>query len=105
VVGAEGEGRRREWNIVKEVVRERVARGPEEVVEIVQDRTYLVTDRFLVKCHRPGAGYACCLCFRHRDRETLCKRLESLVTHVLEEHDVGEYEMDPDIRDVRSAYR
>lgn len=100
--------RRRSYNIVKKVVRQRVSRGPAEgaeVVEIAQDRTYLLTDRFIVKCHREGVGFACYLCFQHRDRDALCKGVESLVTHVLDKHDVFEYEGDPDIRDVTSAYR
>lgn len=107
VIASEGEGRR-SWNIVKEVVRERRSRGPSdgaEVVEIVQDRTYLLTDRFIVKCHREGAGFVCYLCFQYRDRDALCKGVQSLVTHVLEKHDISEYETDPDIRDVTSAYR
>lgn len=107
VIASEGEGRR-SWNIVKEVVRERRSRGPSdgaEVVEIVQDRTYVLTDRFIVKCHREGTGFACYLCFQHRDRDALCRGVQSLVTHVLEKHDISEYETDPDIRDVTSAYR
>ncbi|KAB5511497.1 hypothetical protein GE09DRAFT_1180128 [Coniochaeta sp. 2T2.1] len=107
IITSEGEGRR-SWNIIKEVVRERRSCGPAEgaeVVEIIQDRTYLLTDRFIVKCHREGVGFACYLCFQHRDRDALCKGVQSLVTHVLEKHDIAEYETDPDIRDVTSAYR
>jgi hypothetical protein len=47
----------------------------------------------------------CYLCFQHRDHDALCKGVQSLVTHVLERHDINEYEGDPDIRDVTSAYR
>jgi hypothetical protein len=107
IIASEGEGCR-SWNIVKEVVRERRSRGPSEgaeVVEIVQDRTYVLTDRFIVKCHREEVGFACYLCFQHRDRDALCKGVQSLVTHILEKHDISEYETDPDIRDVTSAYR
>jgi hypothetical protein len=109
IIATESESRR-SWNIVKEVVRERRSRdttnaAAAEVVEIVQDRTYLVTDRFIVKCHREGAGFACYLCFRYRDMDAICKNVQSLVTHVLERHGVGEYERDGDIRDVTSAYR
>jgi hypothetical protein len=60
MIATEPEGRR-SWNIAKEVVRERRSRGPAEgaeVVEIVQCRTYLLTDRFIVKCHREGTGFA-----------------------------------------------
>ena len=45
------------------------------------------------------------LCFQHRDRDALCKEIQSLVPHVLEKRDIAEYEFDADIRGVTSAYR
>ncbi|KAK3325115.1 hypothetical protein B0H66DRAFT_547409 [Apodospora peruviana] len=92
------------YKIDKEVViTERIIRpgsGATELVKRFEDRTYLLTSRFLVKCHRERVGFACYLCFRHRDKDTLCKTMQGLVGHVADKHDIREYETDPDIRDV-----
>ncbi|KAK4211322.1 hypothetical protein QBC37DRAFT_442189 [Rhypophila decipiens] len=102
------------------VVTERVTRrgsmavtvggAPAPVTELVkrfEDRAYLLTPRFVAKCHRPGAergsngkGYACYLCFRNRERDTLLRTVRGLVGHVRDKHDVGEYEDEVDIRRV-----
>ena len=103
----------RAWKFESEVVRERLpaaaaARddGGGVVVQIVEDRTYAIGNRFLVKCHRAAAaGYACYLCFRHRDKDTLCDSAETLVNHVVKKHDVREYEEEVDIRDVTPPFR
>lgn len=97
----------RSWRMEKEVVRDRVSKGlhEKEIVELVEVRTYMLTNRFLVKCHREGVGYACYLCFRHRQSDTLCKGMRRLVDHVVENHTIGEYETDPDIRDVSALYQ
>ncbi|KAK0609501.1 hypothetical protein B0T17DRAFT_512602 [Bombardia bombarda] len=110
MLGITTEAGHRSWKIDKEVVvrERRISRGgpshhpgaPDEFVKRFEDRTYLLTTRFLVKCHREGAGYACYLCFKHRERDTLCKGVESLVGHVSDKHSIREYESDPDIRDV-----
>ncbi|KAM7187099.1 hypothetical protein V8F33_011433 [Rhypophila sp. PSN 637] len=78
-----------------------------ELVKRFEDRAYLLTPRFVAKCHRPGAergsngkGYACYLCFRNRERDTLLKTVRGLVGHVRDKHDVGEYEDEADIRRV-----
>ena len=80
----------------KEVVTVNERSGKEEV----EYKSYLLTTRFFVKCHREGGGFACYLCSKHRERDTVCKREESLVDHVGEKHGIGEYEGDGDIRDV-----
>ncbi|KAK4104335.1 hypothetical protein N658DRAFT_250769 [Parathielavia hyrcaniae] len=97
------------WRIEKEVA---LHRGPPEddesgsgsAVVVVVVRTYLLTRRFLFKCHRPmvggGTEYACYLCLRHRDRDTICRTEEGLVSHVTKRHGVAEYEADRDIREV-----
>jgi len=75
-----------------------------EFVKRFEDRTYLLSARFLVKCHRPGGergkGYACYLCYRNRERDTLVKTIRGLVGHVMDKHEVGEYEREVDIREV-----
>lgn len=68
--------------------------------EDVEYRSYLLTTRFFVKCHREGGGFACYLCSKYRERDTVCKREESLVDHVGENHSIGEYAEDGDVRDV-----
>jgi hypothetical protein len=98
----------RAWKIDKELVRERLTKGgpyDDQVVETFEDRTYALGNRFLIKCHRAGAGFACVLCYRHRERDTLCESMETLVNHVWKKHEVWEYESDPDIKDVSSNYR
>ncbi|KAK3373204.1 hypothetical protein B0T24DRAFT_666507 [Lasiosphaeria ovina] len=111
------------WRIEKEVVVERERRtargsphrsadyshghgsgvGTETIEDVVVTRTFVLTDRFLAKCHRAGAGYACYLCFRHRERDTLCKGDEGLVSHVSNQHSISEYEGDPDIKEAPRA--
>lgn len=63
-------------------------------------RTYLLTRRFIFKCHREDSGYACYLCYCYRDRDTLCKSEEGLVNHVTNRHSAGEYERERDIREL-----
>ena len=75
-------------------------RGPVVGPEAVKVRTYLLTKRFIFKCHREGSGYACFLCFRHRDRDTLCKSEEGLVSHVTSRHSISEYDGDRDIKEL-----
>ncbi|KAK3985709.1 hypothetical protein QBC44DRAFT_384605 [Cladorrhinum sp. PSN332] len=64
-------------------------------------RSFILTPRFMAKCHRegPGEGYACFLCVCHRDRDTLCRSEEGLVNHVASKHGVSEYLEDRDIKE------
>ena len=89
------------------------------VIELVQDRQFAISNRFIVKCHRPaiydisprGGGYllpptyACCLCDRFDSmgggKVTVCGTMSRLVNHVCEKHTVGELLSDPDIREIR----
>ncbi|CAK7219440.1 hypothetical protein SBRCBS47491_003844 [Sporothrix bragantina] len=95
------------------------------VIELVQDRQFVVSNRFIVKCHRPaiydigprggGGGYllpptyACCLCDRFDSmgsgKVTVCNSMSRLVNHVCEKHTVGELLSDPDIREIRPPPR
>jgi hypothetical protein len=68
------------------------------------ERAYNPTSRFIVKCHRPDGTYACHLCYRYRERDTICESQEGLVNHVANKHDVREYEGDPDIREVSKSW-
>jgi hypothetical protein len=96
----------RAWRIEKEVLRERVLTdGEKELVEVVEARTYMLTNRFIVKCHREGAGFACYLCYKYRKNDTLCKGMETFVGHIIEQHGVGEYERDPDIKEAKTSSR
>ena len=97
---------RRPWRIDKEiVVKERSLPRTGELVKTVEDRGYIITSRFLDKCHREDGGFACFLCYRFRDRDTLCRWPESLVNHIAEKHDIRELEGDADIRDVSKTGR
>ncbi|KAK3686241.1 hypothetical protein B0T22DRAFT_467535 [Podospora appendiculata] len=99
---------RQQWKIDKDVtISERVikSRDPaqlDELVKTVEARSYLLTSRFMAKCHRPGpeGGYACVLCARYRERDTVCRFAESLARHVAERHVAEEVMADGDVRDV-----
>lgn len=77
-----------------------------ELVKRYEDRAYLLTPKFIAKCHRVGAerpggkGYACYLCFRNREKDTLLKTVRGLVGHVTDKHEIVEYEREEDIRRV-----
>lgn len=97
------------------------------VIELVQDRRFVVSNRFIIKCHRPaiydiGPGdggsergyllpptYACCLCDRFESigsgKVTLCGSMTRLVSHLCEKHTVAELLSDPDISETRPPRR
>ena len=89
------------WKIEKEAaVHREYDRDAGEKIEVVDIRTFALTGRFIVKCHREQGGYACYLCYQHRDSDTLCQSVESLVRHVASaKHQMWEYERDPDIKE------
>lgn len=89
----------RAWKIVKEVVHERVM-TPDYDEEQIEERTYLISNRFVIKCHREKMGFACVLCSRFRDRDTILESAQGLVRHVWQKHDAEEYEVEPDIREI-----
>ncbi len=90
----------RAWKIYKEIVRERVTRSGRREEEVVDEIPYVLSNRFIVKCHRERSGFACVLCFRYRDRDTLCETMEALANHVCKKHDIREFEDDSDIQEV-----
>ncbi|KAK4463029.1 hypothetical protein QBC42DRAFT_296314 [Cladorrhinum samala] len=67
----------------------------------VVTRSFILTPRFVAKCHREGPnGYACYLCNRNRDRDTICRSEEALVNHVASKHGVSEYVHERDIKEM-----
>ncbi|VBB75006.1 Putative protein of unknown function [Podospora comata] len=109
----EREGCQSSWRIEKEVVirdRDRdwerrgrsSSRGSRygDKDEKVDTKSFILTPRFVAKCHRPDSGYACYLCLCHRDRDTLCKTEETLVSHVAGKHSIAEYKQDRDIKEM-----
>ena len=74
------------WEIIKE---DDERRGVE--------RTFLVGTRFLVKSHRQGSGFACVLCSEHREADTVCPEVRSLVEHLWKDHTSTELELDENI--------
>ena len=91
--------RGRAWKIVKEVVHE-VVSTPEYDEEQVEERTYLLSNRFVIKSHRERVGFACVLCSRFRDRDTIVASAQGLVKHVWRRHNMDEYEAEPDIKEI-----
>lgn len=82
-----------------------ISSRPNKAWEIVKEderhqghtKVYLVGTRFLVKCHRKGGGYACVLCTKHKDADTVCEETRALVDHLWREHDCIELESDENI--------
>ncbi|KAF3039105.1 hypothetical protein E8E11_003984 [Didymella keratinophila] len=73
-----------------------------EVVMISRGRhprrvKFLVRNEFVVKCHRVGGGFACALCARWGDADTVCRDVGDLMEHLWREHEVGDLERDEDI--------
>jgi len=91
--------RGRAWKIVKEIMHE-VLSTPKYDEEQIEERTYLLSNRFVIKCHRERAGFACILCARFRDCDTIVASAQGLVRHVWRKHDVSEYEAEPDITEI-----
>jgi hypothetical protein len=66
------------------------------------ERRFQVSNRFAVKCHRPGpdAGYACILCSRSGSSEAICGDVKALIQHVWQDHKVSELKAEEDITEV-----
>ncbi|TID22924.1 hypothetical protein E2P81_ATG02053 [Venturia nashicola] len=88
----------RAWKITKDVVHHRIeTREYDE--EVIEEKTFLIGNRFIVKSHREGSGFACPLCARGRDKDTLLESPQGLVRHIWQKHEVEEYN-DTDIKEV-----
>jgi hypothetical protein len=73
-----------------------------EVVMISRGRhprrmKFLVRNEFVVKCHRVGGGFACVLCAKHGEADTVCRDVGGLMEHLWREHTCGDLEKDEDI--------
>jgi hypothetical protein len=93
----------RSWRVSRQVLPDRAAGRRFDYESAVEERTYLLGNRFVVKCHREQAGFACVLCARYRDKDTVCATADGLVKHVWRIHEVDEYEDDVDIREVETV--
>ncbi|KAF1941566.1 hypothetical protein EJ02DRAFT_404367 [Clathrospora elynae] len=60
-------------------------------------RTFLVKNRFVIKCHRENGSFACVLCSRFMEADTVCKGVGALMDHMWREHTSEELERDGDI--------
>ncbi|KAF2271181.1 hypothetical protein CC78DRAFT_573555 [Lojkania enalia] len=84
------------WEIVSEDTRSR---------RRDQDRVFVIGNRFVIKSHRDGGGFACVLCSKFREEDTVCRDVRSLVDHVWKEHSDKEIEVDEDIEEVMKERR
>ncbi|KAF1958606.1 hypothetical protein CC80DRAFT_15332 [Byssothecium circinans] len=64
------------------------------------ERIFLLGTRFVAKSHRDGGGYACVLCSKFRDADTVCNEVSALVDHIWKEHTCAELEQDGSIYEV-----
>lgn len=60
-------------------------------------KRFLVRNVFVVKCHREGGGFACVLCARYGDADTVCRSVGALVEHLWKEHSSEDLEKDEDV--------
>lgn len=66
----------------------------------IASRTFRIRNRFIVKCHRDSGGFACVLCARFKESDTVCRGIEALMDHLWREHTSEELERDIDIVEV-----
>ncbi|KAF2709466.1 hypothetical protein K504DRAFT_274908 [Pleomassaria siparia CBS 279.74] len=65
-----------------------------------EERVFLLQQRFVVKCHREGGGFACLICSRCREVDTVCGEARALVDHIWREHTCEELSNDEDIVEI-----
>jgi hypothetical protein len=63
-------------------------------------RIFLVKNRFVIKCHREGKGFACVLCARFKESDTVCREVGALMEHLWKDHTSGELEKDGDVFEI-----
>lgn len=98
---AEGDGRCPYCHFV-------ISTRPSKAWEIVKEdeawrdreRVFLVQQRFIVKCHREGGRFACVVCSKFRETDTVCGEARALVDHLWREHTCVELERDEDVVEV-----
>jgi hypothetical protein len=62
-----------------------------------QRRKFLVRNRFVIKCHRRGGGFACILCAKYGEADTVCREIGALMEHLWKEHTSEDLNQDEDI--------
>ncbi|KAH5269742.1 hypothetical protein HBI71_059950 [Parastagonospora nodorum] len=61
---------------------------------------FLIKNRFVIKSHQEGAGFACIFCARFREADTVCRRVEGLMEHLWKDHTSEELERDEDVFEI-----
>jgi hypothetical protein len=61
---------------------------------------FLIKNRFMIKSHRQSAGFACVLCARFRESDTVCRDVGALIEHLWRDHPKEELEKDEDIFEI-----
>lgn len=56
-----------------------------------------ITARFILKCHTEDGEFACLLCHRYRDVDSICGNPESLVRHLGQVHSIEQMEREEDL--------
>ncbi|KAI9150614.1 hypothetical protein HJFPF1_10389 [Paramyrothecium foliicola] len=90
------------WSIEKRARARSSRHGRKEYA--LEEREYQLGQRFVAKCHLPDGRYACVLCNRFREQDTICEEVDDLVDHVGRDHDIAELEREMDF-EVRSRIR
>jgi hypothetical protein len=61
---------------------------------------FLIKNRFVIKCHRQGAGFACVLCARFKESDTVCRDVGALMEHLWRDHTKEDLEKDDDVFEI-----
>ena len=69
----------------------------ESQARIPRRKRFLVRNVFVVKCHRADGGFACVLCAKYGDADTVCRSIAALMEHLWKEHSAEDLERDEDI--------
>lgn len=66
------------------------------------ERRFHIQNRFVVKCHRDGVdgGYACVLCSKSANVDTVCGDVKALIRHVWIDHSAVELDLEEDVEEV-----
>ena len=60
-------------------------------------KRFMVRNVFVVKCHRARGGFACVLCAKYGEADTVCRSIAALMEHLWKEHTAEDLEKDEDI--------
>jgi hypothetical protein len=81
----------KEWEIITDDCKRKDQHGK------TLSRRFLIKNRFVIKCHRQSGGFACVLCARFKELDTVCREIGTLMDHLWREHTSDELERDDDI--------